>query len=65
IWWGLQRMPIAYFERALELLYKLIDELFKCDVFVVDSTGVETDRYQERRRALKTGPEREFVNMYP
>ena len=64
IWWGLQRMPIAYFERALELLYGLIAKLFKCEIFVTDSTGVETDRYQERRRALKTGPEREFVKLH-
>lgn len=64
IWWGLQRMPIVYFERALELLYELIAKLFKCEIFITDSTGVETDRYQERRRALKTCPEREFVKLH-
>lgn len=64
IWWGLRRAPVAYFERALALLYGLIARLFKCEFFVVDSTGIETDRYQKRRRALKTGPEREFLKLH-
>jgi len=64
IWWGLRRTPVAYFERALELLYELTTKLFKCEIFVADSTGVETDRYQKRRRALKIGPEREYIKLH-
>jgi len=64
IWWGLQRTPVVYFERALELLYALIGELFKCEIFVADSTGVDTDRYQNRRRVLKTGPKLEFLKLH-
>ncbi|MFH1821783.1 MAG: hypothetical protein ABH852_05025 [Methanobacteriota archaeon] len=60
IWWAFQRIPVIYFERALELLYELISKLFKCEIFVTDSTGVETDRYRKRRKGLKTVQEHEF-----
>lgn len=64
VWWGLQRIPVVYFERALELLYELIEELFRCDIFVADSTGVETDRYRKRVKGLKTAQERVFLKLH-
>ena len=64
IWWAFQRIPVIYFERALELLYELISKLFKCEIFVTDSTGVETDRYRKRRKGLKTVQEHEFLKLH-
>ena len=64
IWWAFQRIPVIYFERALELLYELTTELFRCEIFVTDSTGVETDRYRKRRKGLKTVQEHEFLKLH-
>ena len=64
IWWAFWRIPVAYYEQALELLYELIDELFPCELFITDSTGVETDRYRERREAFRTVQEREFLKLH-
>ena len=64
IWWALWRIPLSYFERALGLLYELIAELFKCVLFITDSTGIETDRYRKRRRGLKNVKEHEFLKLH-
>lgn len=50
IWWGLQRLPVGYVDRAIELLFELIVKLFPPDLFIPDSTGVKTDRYTKRKR---------------
>ena len=50
IWWGLQRIPVEYVDRAVQLLFELIVELFPPDIFIPDATGVKTDRYRKRKR---------------
>ena len=50
IWWGLQRMPVGYVDRAIEFLFELIIELFPPDFFIPDASGVQTDRYRKRKR---------------
>lgn len=50
IWWALQRMPVGYVDRAIELLFELIIELFPPDFFIPDASGVQTDRYRKRKR---------------
>ena len=50
IWWGLQRISTDYLDRAIELLFDLISELFSPDLFISDATGVCTDRYVKRKR---------------
>lgn len=49
IWWALQRISTDYLDRAIELLFGLISELFLPDIFISDATGVRTDRYVKRR----------------
>jgi hypothetical protein len=50
IWWGFQRLSVLYLEMAIQLLFELIAELFPPDIFIADATGVQTDRYQRRKR---------------
>ena len=50
IWWALQRIPLGYLDRAIELLFELIVELFPPNIFIADATGVQTDRYGKRKR---------------
>lgn len=50
IWWGLQRIPVEYVDRAIQLLFGLTVALFPPDIFIPDATGVQTDRYRKRKR---------------
>jgi len=50
IWWGLQRIFVRYLDRAIELLFELIIELFPTNFFIPDASGVQTDRYRKRKR---------------
>ncbi|MFH1821632.1 MAG: hypothetical protein ABH852_04230 [Methanobacteriota archaeon] len=49
VWWDLQRVPVEYVDRAIQLLFELIIELFPPD-FIPDASGVQTDRYRKRKR---------------
>ena len=55
IWWSLQRIPLGYLDRAIELLFELTIEFFPPDIFIPDATGVQTDRYRRSKRP-KLGP---------
>jgi len=55
IWWSLQRIPLGYLDRAIELLFELTIEFFPPDIFIPDATGVQTDRYRRSKRS-KLGP---------
>jgi hypothetical protein len=50
IWWALQRIPLVYLDRAIEILFELIVELYPPNIFIVDATGIQTDRYRKCRR---------------
>jgi hypothetical protein len=71
IGWAMQRIPPGFLTKALKLLYEKTDGLCGDGVFITDSTGMETDRYEDVNRVMKETRRRErrklhvIVKLYP
>jgi len=62
--WALKRMRVPYLKLLLMLLFREINRLAKCQVYMVDSTGISTTHLRRRKRALKMSWSREFLKMH-
>ena len=62
--WALKRLRVPYLKLLLILLFREINRLAKCGLYMVDSTGISTTRLARRKRVLKTSWSREFLKMH-
>ena len=62
--WALKRLRAPYMKLLLLLLFREINRLARCQIYMVDSTGVSTTRLSRRKRALKTSWSREFLKLH-
>ena len=62
--WALKRMRAPYLKLLLLLLFREINRLAKCGLYMVDSTGISTTLLSRRKRVLKTSWSREFLKMH-
>ena len=62
--WALKRMRVPYLKLLLMLLFREINRLAKCQVYMVDSTGISTTRLARRKRVLKPSWSREFLKLH-
>jgi hypothetical protein len=62
--WAMQRIPAEYVSKALKLLHVEIHKLLRKGVFIADSTGIETDRYEEATIMLEETKRREFRKLH-
>jgi hypothetical protein len=60
----MQRLPAEYITRALKLLHVEINRLLRGGVFIADSTGIETDRYEDATIVLAESKRREFRKLH-
>ena len=63
ICWAIKRIPISYVKR----IYKLIHELIDCNwnyVYITDSTGIETDRYEMKFHKIKRKPVKQYLKWH-
>ena len=63
IGWALKRMRTPYLKLLLLLLFGEINRIARCEVYMVDSTGISTTRPSRRKRVLKMSWSREFLKM--
>ena len=62
--WALKRMCVPYLKLLLVLLFREINRLAKCQLYMVDSTGISTTRLSRRKRVLRTSWSREFLKLH-
>ncbi len=62
--WALKRMRAPYLKLLLMLLFREINRLAKCQVYMVDSTGISTTHLARRKRVLKLSWSREFLKLH-
>ncbi|MFH1774413.1 MAG: transposase [Methanobacteriota archaeon] len=64
IGWAMQRVPVDYVSKALKLLHVEINSLLFDGMFIADSTGIETDRYEGATIVLSETKRREFRKLH-
>jgi hypothetical protein len=64
IGWAMQRVPVDYVSKALKLLHVEINSLLLDGVFIADSTGIKTDRYEGATIVLTETKKREFRKLH-
>ena len=64
IGWAMQRISADYITRALKLLHVEIRKLLRDGVYIADSTGIETDRYEDATIVLEDVRKREFRKLH-
>jgi len=62
--WALKRLRAPYLKLLLLLLFREINRLARCGVYMVDSTGISTTYLSRRKRVLKTSWSREFLKLH-
>ena len=62
--WALKRLRAPYLRLLLALLFREINRLTRCGIYMADSTGISTTRLARRKRVLKTSWSREFLKMH-
>lgn len=64
IGWAMQRVPVEYVSKALKLLHVEINSLLLDGMFIADSTGIETDRYNDTTVMLRETKMRGFRKLH-
>lgn len=62
--WALKRLRRNYVKLLIVLLRREIARLVKCELYMVDSTGISTPRLRRRRKALKMLWAHEFLKLH-
>lgn len=62
--WAMKRIPVNYVKKAIRNLNFRISELCSEGAFIVDSTGIKTDRDVEGRFILEKREKKEFLKLH-
>ena len=62
--WALKRLRVNYVRLLLAVLRRELQRSLRCELYVVDTTGISTPRLRRRRKAFKTLREREFLKLH-
>lgn len=62
--WALKRLRAPYLRLLLALLFREINRLARCGIYMADSTGISTLRLSRRQRVLKPVWSREFLKLH-
>jgi hypothetical protein len=62
--WAMKRIPLEYITTAVKALHLCVNQTLGGGVFIADSTGIETDRYEKTRRVLKMADKREHRKLH-
>lgn len=62
--WALKRLRRNYIKLLTVLLRREIMRIVKCELYMVDSTGISTPRMRRRKKAFKTVWAHEFLKLH-
>lgn len=62
--WAMKRLPEGYLHRIITVLHKHIEHECKDGIYIVDSTGIVTDRYQRMSMALKNVQKKRYLKLH-
>ncbi len=62
--WAFKRLREGYLKLLIVLLRKELVRLVRCELYVVDSTGISTPRLKKRRKAFRTLWVREHLKLH-
>lgn len=64
IGWAFKRLAPSYTRLLLRFLARRIEPLFQPEFFVMDSTGISTNFYSRKRRALRWRRKKVFLKLH-
>lgn len=64
IGWAMQKISTVYIEKIVKLIHMVIDKLCCKGVYIVDSTGIVTDRYEDIRKVLKNERHKQWLKWH-
>lgn len=62
--WAMKRLPVSYIKKAIKRLHFRISDLCSEGAFIVDSTGIRTDREVEGKFILEKREKKEFLKLH-
>jgi len=62
--WAFKRLRMNYLELLILLLHRELQRIVRCELYMVDSTGISTPHLRRRRRAFKTVMRRETMKLH-
>lgn len=63
IGWAMKRLPEGYLHKLISKLHQCIEHECKDGIYIVDSTGIVTDRYQRASIAFKNVPKKTYLKL--